>query len=145
MRDRTLIQQAAFLFGITYIVVAVAGFIPGLTTDFDELTAFDHEGAQVFGIFGVNVVENLIHALYGVAGLALAATAAKARSYFLAGGAVLLVVWVYGLVIDLDSAANFIGVNEAGNWLHFVLGTTMVAIALLLGREERGLSARPGT
>ncbi len=138
MAGRTDMQKAAMLFGVVFILVAILGFIPGITTDFDRLSTFDGEGAKVLGIFGVNWLENIAHALYGVAGLALASTFERARAYFLVGGAVYLVLWIYGLVIDLESSANFLGVNVAGNWLHFVLGVVMIGIGLVLA--NRGLA-----
>jgi hypothetical protein len=39
------------------------------------------------------------------------------------------------LLVDMDSAANFVPVNTADNWLHFVLGAGMVALGLVLGRR----------
>ena len=134
MRNRSPLQTAALLFGLVYLVVGVAGFIPGITTDYDDLTAFDHEGAKLVGIVGVNVLENVVHLLYGVAGLAVARSWAASRAYFLGGGFVLLVLWIYGLAIDKDSAANFVGLNAASDWVHFALGATMVTLGLLLGR-----------
>ena len=43
-------------------------------------------------------------------------------------------LWLYGLAIDHDSAANFVPVNTAENWLHLGLGIAMLALGLLLGR-----------
>ncbi|MBA3365491.1 MAG: DUF4383 domain-containing protein [Actinobacteria bacterium] len=135
--ERTDLQRAAQLFGIIFLIVGIAGFIPGITTDYDELTAFDHEGAQVLGFIGVNILENIVHLLYGVAGLALARTWDGSRNYFIGGGLIYLVLWLYGLVIDKDSSANFLGMNSASDWLHFVLGVAMVGIGVLLGRRDR--------
>ena len=47
------------------------------------------------------------------------------------------------IIIDLDSSANFIGVNTAGNWLHFIIGVAMIAIGFLLSR--RVVADRPAT
>jgi hypothetical protein len=140
---RSDIQRAAMLFGIIFLLVTLLGFIPGITTDYDRLTTFDDVGAKLLGIFGVNILENIVHLLYGIAGLAAAASYAASKNYFIWGGVLYLVIWIYGLVIDLDSSANFIGVNAAANWLHFVLGLAMVGIGLLLGR--RGLDDRRAT
>ena len=136
-RDRTDIQRAAFLFGIVFLVVTLAGFIPGITTNYDDLTRFDGEGAKIFGIFGTNILENIVHLLYGVAGLAAAASWAASKNYFIWGGVVYLVVWLYGLLggSDEDSSANFLGLNSAADWLHFVLGVTMIAVGFLLSRR----------
>jgi hypothetical protein len=136
VRERTDIQRAALAFGVVFLLVTILGFIPGVTTDYDRLTTFDDVGAKVFGIFGVNILENIVHLLYAVAGFAAAASWAASRAYFIWGGAVYLVVWLYGILIDLDSSANFLGVNAAANWLHFVLGAAMLAIGFLLGRSE---------
>ncbi|MDQ3858247.1 MAG: DUF4383 domain-containing protein [Actinomycetota bacterium] len=136
-RDRTDIQRGALLFGIVFLVVTLAGFIPGITTNYDDLTRFDGEGAKIFGIFGTNILENIVHLLYGVAGLAAAASWAASKNYFIWGGVVYLAVWLYGLLggSDEDSTANFLGLNSAADWLHFVLGVTMIAVGFLLSRR----------
>jgi arginine exporter protein ArgO len=133
--DRTDIQKAAFLFGIVFALVTVLGFIPGITQDFDRLTTFDDVGAKLLGIFGVNILENIVHGLYAVAGFVAASSWAASKNYFVWGGAVYLVVWIYGLVIDDNSSANILGMNNAADWLHFVLGITMLAIGYLLSRR----------
>lgn len=135
MRERTDIQRAALAFGVVFLLVTILGFIPGITQNYDRLTVFDGVGAELLGIFGVNILENVVHLLYAVAGFAAAASWAASRAYFIWGGIIYFVVWLYGLVIDLDSAANFLGVNTAANWLHFALGAVMVAIGFLLGRR----------
>lgn len=137
MADRSNIQNAAILFGVVFILVAVAGAIPGITTDYEGLKNFDGEGAKLLGVFGINWLENAAHLLLGVAGIAMASTAARARSYFLGVGVIYIVLWIYGLLIDTNSSANIIGVNDAANWLHFALGVVMLGIGLVLGRAER--------
>jgi hypothetical protein len=133
--DRTTIQTAALLFGVVFAIVGVAGFIPGVTTEYDRLSNFGGVGALLLGLFGINWLESVVHLLYGAAGFGAARTPAAARSYFLIGGAIYIVLWIYGLVIDLTSSANFIGINQAANWLHFALGVVMLGIGLVLGRD----------
>ena len=134
--DRTDIQKAAMLFGIIFLLVGIAGFIPGITQDYDQLTTFDDEGAKLLGIFGVNIIENIAHLLFGIAGLALASSWAGAKNYFVFGGAIYLALWLYGLIIpENDSAANFMGLNDPAHWLHFVLGVVMLAVGFLLSRR----------
>ena len=36
-----------------------------------------------------------------------------------------------------ESAANFVPVNDADNWLHFVLGVAMIALGALLSKRDR--------
>jgi hypothetical protein len=139
-RERADIQRAALLFGVVFLLVTLVGFIPGITTNYDDLTMFDGEGAKIFGIFGTNILENIVHLLYGVAGLAAASSWAVSKSYFILGGAVYLVVWLYGLLggSDKESSANFLGLNSAADWLHFVLGVTMIAVGVVLSRRVAG-------
>ncbi len=135
--DKTDIQRAAMLFGIIFLAVGILGFIPGITTDYDRLTTFDGVGAKLLGIFGVNILENIVHLLFGVAGLAAASSWAASKNYFIWGGVIYLALWLYGLLGGSveDSSANILGLNSASDWLHFVLGVTMVAIGFLLGRR----------
>lgn len=72
---------------------------------------------------------------FGVAGIALARTFSAARLYLIAGGVIYAVLWLYGLVVDRDSAANFVPLNTADNWLHFFLAVGMIALGVLLGRS----------
>ena len=141
MRDRadvrgsTPIQNAARILGVIFLIVGIGGFIPGLTTDYDQISNFDGVGGKELGGFGVNILENIVHLLYGVAGLALARTASSARAYFIWGGAIYLALWLYGMLIDENSSANFMGLNEAAHWLHLVLGVAMIAAGFLLSRR----------
>ncbi|MGW3389363.1 DUF4383 domain-containing protein [Streptomyces cinereoruber] len=132
---RTPVQQAALAVGAVFLLVGVLGFVPGITTHYDTMEfAAHHSEAKLLGIFQVSVLHNIVHLLFGVAGLALARSAGTARNYLVVGGAVYLVLWLYGMFIDHDSAANFVPVNTADNWLHFFLGIGMIALGLLLGR-----------
>ena len=132
--ERTPIQRAAVLFGVVFVVIGLGGFIPGLTSDYDEVYAIGGAGGRELGFMGVNVLGNVVHLLYAVAGFALARTASGARAFFLGGGVISLVLWIYGLVIVLDSSANVIGANAASNWVHFLLGVVMLGVGLTLGR-----------
>ena len=136
-RDRTQIQLAALAFGVVFLLVTLAGFIPGITTDYDDLTRFDGEGAKIFGIFGTNILENIAHLAFGVAGLLAASSWAASKNYFIWGGVIYLALWLYGLLggSDEDSSANFLGLNSAADWLHFVLGVSMLSIGFLLSRR----------
>ena len=133
---RSLIQTAAGLVGLTFLLVGIAGFIPGITTNlFDGLEFAGHEGdAELLGIFQVSVLHNLVHILFGVAGLSLARTADGSRLFLIGGGAIYLLLWIYGLVINLDSGANFVPLNDADNWLHFALGASMLTLGIALSR-----------
>ncbi|WP_194836110.1 DUF4383 domain-containing protein [Nocardia sp. XZ_19_369] len=134
---------AALAVGAVFLIVGVLGFIPGVTTDYDTMTfAGHHSDAKLLGVFEVSVLHNIVHLLFGVAGLLAARTFQGARWFLLGGGAIYLVLWLYGLIIDKGSAANFVPVNDADNWLHLGLGLGMVALGALLPRL--GAPGHPG-
>ncbi|QNE79024.1 DUF4383 domain-containing protein [Streptomyces finlayi] len=60
----------------------------------------------------------------------MARAASTARTFLIGGGVIYLALWVYGLVIDQDSGANFVPLNNADNWLHLVLGLAMTALGI---------------
>lgn len=131
--NRTNVQKAALAVGAVFLLVGLLGFVPGITSQYDQLSFAGHEsGAMLLGIFQVSVLHNLVHLLFGAAGIAMSRTTGGARSYLLYGGIIYLVLWIYGLVIDHDSAGNFVPLNDADNWLHLVLGLAMIALAIML-------------
>ena len=130
-------QPIATVVGVVFLLVGIAGFIPGITTNYDMLEFAGHEsGAELLGIFEVSVLHNVVHLLFGVAGLALARSESTAVAYLLGGGLIYLLLFVYGLIVDMDSAANFVPVNDADNWLHLALGIGMLALGFVPGRSR---------
>lgn len=137
------VRKAALAVAAVFLLVGIAGFIPGVTTDFDKMEFAGHlSEAKLLGIFQVSVLHNIVHALFGVAGFALARTAAGARAFLIGGGAIYLVLWLYGLLVSEHSAANFVPVNMADDWLHFALGAGMIVLGALGARTKAGVSAQ---
>jgi hypothetical protein len=131
------IRKAAQGVGAVFLLVGILGFIPGITASYSEMTfAGPQSDAHLFGIFEVSVLHNIVHLLFGVAGLAMGRRADTARNYLLGGGAIYLVLWIYGLIVDENSSANFVPVNTADNWLHLILGLGMVALGFFLSRDR---------
>jgi hypothetical protein len=140
--SRTPVQLAALAVGAVFLLVGILGFIPGITTDYDSMTfAGEESGAELLGVFQVSILHNIVHLLFGVAGVLLARTVPNARGFLVGGGAIYLVLWIYGLLIDQDSSANFVPVNDADNWLHLILGVGMIALGLVLP-PRRGRAVR---
>ena len=134
---RTRIQAAAAVVGATFLLVGILGFVPGITTNYSEMTFAGHESnAMLLGIFEVSILHNIVHLLFGVVGLAAARAVASSRTYLVGGGLIYLGLWVYGLLIDKASDANFVPLNSADDWLHFVLGVAMVFLGVTLSRDR---------
>ena len=133
---RAPVRRAATGVGVIFLVIGVLGFVPGVTSNFGGLSLAGHQSdARLFGVFQVSVLHNVVHLLFGVAGLAMSRTVTGARTFLVGGGAIYLVLWLYGVVVDQRSAANFVPVNGADNWLHLLLGVGMIALGLLTRRD----------
>jgi len=142
---RTSAQIAAIVFGIVFLAIGVLGFIPGITTNYGALyfAGYGSE-AVLLGLFQVSILHNVVHMLLGFAGLWMARSNSSARTYLIGAGVLYLLLFIYGLIIPLNSAANFVPFNWADNWLHLVLAALMIILGFVLGSDRtRGTSGRP--
>ncbi|MBW9092116.1 DUF4383 domain-containing protein [Microbacterium jejuense] len=138
----TAIQKTALIVGIVFLIVGIAGFIPGLTHPIEHLDGAGADSdALLMGVFQVSVLHNIVHLLFGVAGLAVAAGARASRNYLIWGGVIYLVLFVYGLFAVNAPEVNLVPVNGADNWLHLVLGLGMLALGLLVDRGRNRTTA----
>jgi len=141
VRERAPLQELALLVSLAFLAVGIAGFIPGITTHYDDLKFAGHDsGAELFGVFQVSILHNLVHVLYGVAGIFLSRTNSTARAFLVGGGLVYLLLALYGAVISGGSGWNFVPVDHSDNLLHLGLGLGMFGLGVL---PER-MPGRPG-
>jgi hypothetical protein len=141
VREHAPLRELALLISLAFLAVGIAGFIPGITTNYGDLGfAGDDSGAKLLGVFQVSILHNMVHLLYGVAGLALARTTAGARAFLIGGGLVYLVLALYGMLTPQDSGWNFVPLDRDDDLLHLGLGLGMFAFGVL---PERG-PGRPG-
>lgn len=133
---KPVIQAVALAVAAVFVVLGVLGFVPGVTTGYDDLTfAGHHSGAKLLGLFQVSILHNALHLLFGLLGLVMARRVAGARLFLAGGGVAYLGLWLYGFVIDRETPANFVPLNDADNWLHLGLGFGMLALGLLLSNH----------
>ncbi len=133
---RAPIQVVSLVVGIVFLAVGILGFIPGITTHSDDLMFAGHSSmGKLLGVFQVSVLHNIVHLLFGVVGIFAARHFRSAKAFLIVGGIIYLVLWIYGLIIDPMSGANFVPLNTPDNWLHFFLGVGMIALGLIFGRS----------
>ncbi|WP_091297664.1 DUF4383 domain-containing protein [Amycolatopsis xylanica] len=115
-------QFATAAVGAVFLLVGVLGFIPGITTGYEDLHfAGPHSGALLFGVLGV-----------------LAARSRRgARAFLMIGGGLYLLLWIYGVGVPDHSSADFGPLNSADNWLHLGLGLGMIVLGLVTTALER--------
>jgi Domain of unknown function (DUF4383) len=140
MSDRSTAQTLALVWGIAFLGAGILGFVPGITTDLRDITfAGNDSPAELLGLFQVSVLHNIVHLLFGIAGLALARSIDGAKAYLLWSGVIYVVLFLYGLLVDTGSDANFVPINNADNWLHLILGLGLL-LSSFVTREERAVT-----
>ena len=126
MEGRTLAQVYALALGAVLVIVGIIGFLAE-----PSFAVGDSADRGTLILFDVNGWHNVVHLLSGVAGLALAGTAAKARLFCIGYGAVYVVVTILGLIVgDGGLLLSLIPINTADNLLHGVIALTALAIGL---------------
>jgi Domain of unknown function (DUF4383) len=143
--QRSLAQTLALLFGIAFLGAGVLGFIPGITTNVGDMKfAGNDSPSELLGIFQVSILHNIVHLLFGIAGIALSRTWESARTYLLGSGVIYLVLFVYGLLIGNGDDANFVPINMADDWLHLGLGVALLG-GWYVSRNEDEVTSRAAT
>lgn len=113
MGNRSTVQTVAIVFGAIYLVAGVLGFLTSAT-----LTS-----KPLFGIFEVNLVQNLLHIVIGVAGLAAASSAQNSRTYCQVLGVILLLLGVLGIFVA--SPLGLLDIGGADIALHVLSGAVL--------------------
>ena len=132
----SLARTFATVVGAVFVLVGVLGFVPGITSPYNDLGFAGHEsGAKLLGLFQVSILHNIVHLLFGIAGLAMARRADTARTYLIGGGVIYLVLFLYGLLVGQNTQANFVPLNTADDFLHLVLGIGMIGLGVVAGRS----------
>ena len=119
---RSPIRTAAAVVGAVFLLVGILGFIPGITTDYSDMTFAGHESdAQLLGIFQVSVLHNIVTWSSAYARVLMSRTA-TGLPVPAVRRIVYLVLWLYGLVTEQTPPRTSSPLNNADDWLHFVLG-----------------------
>ncbi len=135
---RSTAQMAAMATSAVFLLVGILGFIPGITSEYDTMSfAGPNSEAMLLGVFQVSILHNIVHLAFGVVGFLMAREHAMARNYLIGGGAIYLLLWLYGLFVEGDQPANLVPMNMADDWLHLALGVLMVGAGLALRRPTR--------
>ncbi len=135
-------QTFAAVMGAAFLLAGIGGFIPGVTSNYDQLAfAGTESNAKLLGLFRVSILHNIVHLLFAV-GLLAAARYTWAKAYLLGGGVAYLGVLLYGVLVDHESDANFLPLNDADNLLHLGLSLAMIALGLVGLRAAKGAFAR---
>lgn len=140
---RTLAQTLALLFGVVFLLVGILGFIPGITTNYDEMEfAGPDSGAELLGIFQVSILHNIAHLLFGI-GILMSRTHENARLYLLGGAVIYSALFIYGLFVSGGKDSNFIPMNGADDVLHLGLALAFIGSYIATNRDRGYSTANP--
>jgi Domain of unknown function (DUF4383) len=132
LRAWTPAQRFAAVFGVVYLLVAVAGFA---LTGFSDFAGHHHETLL---IFAVNPLHNVVHLVLAVVWLAAAPRHATARAADLALGVVLGLVTVLGF-LGVTDMLGMSGFADPDNFLHLATATLALYFgSVAAGGTERG-------
>lgn len=129
----------AMILGWVLLLVGVLGFIPGITTNAPgPVTGHNTPDAtKVLGIFEVNALHSIVHALSGIFLLigAYMGGGSNARMFNIILGVVYVVVFLAGLV---PAIADLVAINGLDDGLHIVLGIVLLAVPFLAKETTMG-------
>ena len=118
------IRYFALVYGIVFLVVGIAGFVPALVTAPDPTQpelAMPAGHGNLFGLFPVNIVHNLVHVIFGIWGLVAYRTLGASVTYARSVAVVYAVLVVLGLIPGLRTAFGLVPLYGNNVWLHVLL------------------------
>lgn len=137
---RDHVRSASMGMGVVFLLVGVLGLIPGITTGYSSMAFASGSEALLLGAFQVSVLLNLVYLAMGAAGVWMSRGVLPARNFLMGSGAVLLIMWLYGLIVG-TSAANILSTNASTNWLNLILGVVAVGLGAAYAMRHRGTRA----
>ncbi len=117
------VRYFALIYGIVFLLVGIAGFIPGLVTPMagDPELAVAGSSGHLFGLFPVNFLHNLVHIAFGIAGFVAYRTFSSARLYAKVVAIAYAALMVFGLIPGLNTLFGLVPLYGHDVWLHAVL------------------------
>jgi hypothetical protein len=117
------IRNLAMALAIAFLGVGVLGFLPPLVSppSGNPDLAVDQGYGLLLGLFPINVLHNLIHLVFGLAGLAMARTYDGARAFGRAVAIIYALLTVMGLVPGLNTTFGLVPIFGHDVWLHALL------------------------
>lgn len=122
------VRRFALIFGIIYLAVGIAGFIPQLLQPSAPGAPQVAVGAlygYLFGLFPVNVLHTIVHLLIGIWGLIAAKSIGASVMYARSLAIIYGVLAIMGLIPGLNTVFGLIPLHGHDVWLH--AGTALIA------------------
>lgn len=137
------IRYFALIYGIVFLVVGIAGFVPGLVMPMgadDPELAVDAAAGRLFGLFPVNALHDLVHIAFGVWGLVAYRSISGSLAYARGVAIIYGILLVMGLIPGLSTTFGLIPLYGHDVWLHAVLAG-VAAYFGFMARVDTGAAA----
>ncbi|HEX2139967.1 MAG TPA: DUF4383 domain-containing protein [Woeseiaceae bacterium] len=138
------IRYFALIYGVVFLLVGIAGFIPGfvmpLEAEHPEL-AIEAGAGRLFGLFPVNVVHNLVHVVFGVWGLLAWRSIPGSVKYARAVAVIYGLFFIMGLIPLLQTTFGLVPLYGHDVWLHVLLA----GVAAYFGFVARADTGEPAS
>ena len=116
-------RSFAMMFGIVFLAVGIAGFVPALTSapEGGAMNMHAPDMVMLLGMFPVNMYHNAVHILFGLWGLAASRSAAGALTYARGVAIIYALLTVLGLIPATETLMGMVPLNGNDIWLHGLL------------------------
>ena len=134
------IRYFALVYGIVFLVVGIAGFVPGFLTPLDPAdpsVAVNGSTGRLFGLFPVNSLHNLVHIAFGIWGLAAYRTLSASITYARAVAVIYGVLFIIGLIPGLNTLFGLVPLFGHDVWLHLLLAAVAAYFGFVAPKGQR--------
>jgi len=118
------VRTFALIYGVVFAIVGIAGFFPGLLSPHDSAEhslAIERGAGDLFGLFPVNVLHNLVHLAFGVWGLGAYRQTSLAIVYARSVAIIYALFTIMGLIPGPDTVFGLVPLHGNDVWLHALL------------------------
>ena len=116
-------RNFAMVFGIVFLLVGIAGFIPQVVEPLHpEHPTVNPEGGLLLGLFPVNAIHNAVHILFGLWGLAASRSLGGAVMYARGVAVIYLLLTILGMLAPpFSTLFGMAPLYQNDIWLHALL------------------------
>ena len=116
-------RSFALIFGIVFLAVGIAGFVPQLVQPAEggSMNMGGQDMGMLLGMFPVNLYHNAVHILFALWGLAASRSAAGALTYARGVAIIYALLTVLGLIPATENLLGMVPLYGNDVWLHGAL------------------------
>lgn len=119
-----MLRFAAVIFGIGFIFIGVAGFMPSFM-----------KNGLLLGYFTIDSIHNIVHIVSGVIAIMAATNFRYAKLYFKLFGILYGLVAIVGFVREGDLSFMMMYTNTADNILHAVIAVVAIFLGFFVAKR----------